>query len=283
MSKVIIFQGLPGSGKSTKAKYIVENEPNWVRVNKDSLREMLLGKAWTPKKEKFIKATRDALILQYLAEGKNVIVDDTNFGKHIEHITQLVKGKAEVIIEDFTIVPLELCIQNDLKRPNSVGKDVIIDMYNRYLRPQPIPPIYNPKLEYCIVVDMDGTLSLLNGRNPFDASTCEDDPVNGPVLEMVHKYQKSYKVIIVSGRTDDCMEQTLTWLAKYNIDYTSVHLRKTGDQRKDSIVKEEIYREFIEPRYNVEFVLDDRKQVIRMWQSLGLFVFAVSEHIDDDF
>jgi len=216
--------------------------------------------------------------LMALESGKNVIIDDTNFGRHIDHIKELVKGQAIVEINNsFLQVPVEECIKRDLKRLNSVGKDVIMQMYNKYVR-VPIPsPEYHPELPDAIIVDMDGTLALLNGRNPYDASRCESDLPNQPVLDTVHKWQSSLNIIVASGRTDNYQPQTERWLQKYGVNYTNIYMRKTGDQRKDSIIKEEIYRQNIEGKYNIRFVLDDRQQVVDMWRSLGLTVFQVAE------
>lgn len=279
MKKVIILVGLPASGKSKFANELLLSEPGrWVRTNKDLLREMAHASYWSPGNEKLILEIRDAIILMALESGKNVIVDDTNFGRHIDHIKELVKGQAVVEINNsFLQVPVEECIKRDLKRLNSVGKDVIMQMYNKYVR-VPIPsPEYYPELPDGIIVDMDGTLALLNGRNPYDASRCESDLPNQPVLDTVHKWQSSLNIIVASGRTDNYQPQTERWLQKYGVNYTNIYMRKTGDQRKDSIIKEEIYRQNIEGKYNIRFVLDDRQQVVDMWRSLGLTVFQVAE------
>ena len=279
MKKVLILQGLPASGKSSYASELLLKEPGkWVRTNKDLLRQMCHASYWTKSNEKFILKIRDEIILQALEAGKHVIVDDTNFGKNIDRIKELVKGKAQVEVDSrFLEVPVEECIARDLKRPNSVGKDVIMRMYRQHLQ-ETTPAIpYNPELRNAVMVDMDGTLAIMNDRSPYDVSRCHLDLPNKPVLETVLKWQSSTNIIVVSGRTDDGKEQTENWLQQHGVKYQHIYMRKKGDMRKDSIVKEEIYHNFIRDRFNISFVLDDRQQVVDMWRSLGLTVFQVAE------
>jgi hypothetical protein len=150
-------------------------------------------------------------------------------------------------------------------------------MYRKYVEVPAPPQERDPNLPDAILVDMDGTLSLLNGRSPYDASTCDQDPPNQPVLDTVLMYQKSIKVIIMSGRTDDCRVPTEKWLANYGVTPEAIYMRATGDQRKDSIIKQELFDRHIKGKYNIKFVLDDRKQVVVMWRSIGLTVFQVAE------
>jgi predicted kinase len=279
VKKVLILVGLPASGKSQFATQLLLSAPGqWVRTNKDLLREMAHASHWTKKNEEFIVQLRNTIILMALADGKNVIIDDTNFGPHIEQIKTLVKGQAIVEVNDsFLQVPLEECIRRDLLRSRSVGKDVIMEMYNRYLRTPIPPPVYNPDLPNAIIVDMDGTLALLDGRNPYDAAKCDRDLPNLPVLETVHKWQVDTQIIIVSGREDRFQPQTEAWLKQHDVRYSAIYMRQSKDLRKDAIVKAEIYHQFIQPHYNIRFILDDRNQVVEMWRSLGLTVFQVAE------
>lgn len=54
-------------------------------------------------------------------------------------------------------------------------------MRNQFLAPKVAPVAWVAGLEKVLLCDMDGTLSLLNGRNPYDASTCDQDELNEPV------------------------------------------------------------------------------------------------------
>ena len=87
-----------------------------------------------------------------------------------------------------------------------------------------------------------------------------------------------YRIVFCSGRTDGSRASTAAWLAEHvGVPYEALHMRAAGDQRKDSIVKAEIFEKHIRHAYRVVGVLDDRMQVVRMWRALGLTVLQVAE------
>ena len=134
MLRVTILKGLPASGKTTWALAQIKENGALKRVSKDDLRAMLDGGTWSRANEKFILTARDRLIIAALEAGYSVLVDDTNLvSKHESHIRELVRGKAEVVVQDFTGVPLETCLQRDRERANPVGERVIRRMYRDYL------------------------------------------------------------------------------------------------------------------------------------------------------
>jgi hypothetical protein len=53
-------------------------------------------------------------------------------------------------------------------------------------------------------------------------------------------------------------------------------MRKTGDSRKDSVVKDELYQEYVAGKYNVFLVLDDRSSVVEFWRSKGFPCWQVN-------
>lgn len=247
---------------------------SYKRINKDDLRKMLDDGQHSRSAEGFVLKVRNSLILQALDAGKNVIVDDTNLNPiHERDIRTLVKGKAEVEIEDFTHVAVEVCIANDLTRPKSVGQKVIRGMYNQYLHEDVEKIQRDIKLPDVVICDLDGTLSLMNGRDPYDASTCNDDILNEPVYEVIQREN----VILLSGRSNKYRPQTEEFLAKYGVKYWGLYMRAEEDMRKDCTVKQELYENHIKGKYNVKFIFEDRNQVVDMWRSLGLAVFQVAD------
>lgn len=280
MKKVILFRGLPGCGKSTRAKAMIDANPGkYKRVNKDDLRAMLDNGHHSGGNEKFVLRIRDAIILQSLAEGKHVLVDDTNLHpKHEARIRQLVQGEAEVEIIDMIDVDIDTCIARDLARPNSVGPGVIRRMWAEYLEHKKPELNQDSSLPRAIICDLDGTLALLNDRSPYDAAKCDQDLLNEPVADIVRRYHAGgHRIIFLSGREDKFREPTVRFLEKYlGTDFRyELLMRKSGDMRKDAIIKEEILRAAILPHYHVDFCLDDRNQVVDMWRGLGLTCLQV--------
>ena len=76
--KLIILQGIPGSGKSHWARaFIKNNSKDWVIINRDFIRDML-GNYWVPSREKLVTAIEYSNISLAFGLGYNVIVDATN-------------------------------------------------------------------------------------------------------------------------------------------------------------------------------------------------------------
>jgi predicted kinase len=284
MKKVICYRGLPASGKDFDAKELMDKNPNkYKRVNKDDIRAMMDCGHWSEDTEQFVVKVRDSLILLALKEGKHVLVTDTNFGKkHIPHIEQLVKGLATVEIKDFSDIPIEICIERDLKRARSVGEKVIRKMYNQFLYEKTtIKYDESDSLPHCIIVDVDGTISIMGDRSPYEWSKVCVDTINHAVRSVVNSY-KGGEIFIFSGRDGECHEATFQWLKDNDVKFHHLYLREAGNVEKDSIIKQRLFDEHIKGKYYVDFVLDDRLQVARLWHSLGLTLLRVGDP-DADF
>ena len=281
MKRVLILKGLPASGKSTFAKELVDKFPGQYKIiNKDSLRTMLDNGKWSGDNEKFIINLRNKLILDILADGKTPIVDDTNLhSKHEQVIRELVKGVATVDVEFFDL-PLDQCIERDLKRPNSVGEKVIKKMWRQFLQEHQEPPMYIHGVPDAIILDIDGTLSEGCGehRGPYEYDKVSLDKPNKPIVEIARRYvdDKNFVVIVVSGRDASCIDDTENWLRDNGIFYDEIYMRQIGNTENDAIIKKRIYDENIKGKYNILFVLDDRDRVVDMWRSLGLICLQVN-------
>lgn len=144
-----------------------------------------------------------------------------------------------------------------------------------------------------IIIDLDGTLCNADHRKyfvetkdkkdwrSFYESLVEDQPNNWCVELVNSMRQAGYQIIFVTGRPAEYLPHTRDWIElKLKLvalkDYL-IFTRPSGDMRKDSVVKEEIYRDYIEHNFDVLFCVDDRKQVVDMWRSLGLTCLQCSE------
>lgn len=281
MRKIVICKGLPASGKSTWAKDFVAKNVDWKRVNKDDLRSMIQGDTWSGKMERQILKTRDGLIRQWLDEGFNVIVDDTNLNpKHESTIREIGKSFGADVQVKWFHVDVDVAIERDLKRPKSVGERVIRKMFNDWIRPKTVPMVQDPTLPRAIIVDIDGTVAQMEGRNPFDWELVGTDKPKAPIIDIVRRFAQTHRVIFMSGRDGVCEDKTVDWL---NINVITkefwpweLFMREQGDNRKDSIVKRELFDSHVRGKFYIDFVLDDRDQVVEMWRrDLGLVCLQV--------
>ncbi len=281
-------RGLPASGKSTAAKQRLHDigNGNLKIVNRDQLRTMVDDGKWSPANEKFITGIRDYIIAAALNSGKHVIVDDTNLAPKVEaHLRGLAKKHgADFEVVDFTHVPLTECIARDKKRQNYVGESVIRDMHQKYLAKPVEPAKHDPDLPDVILVDIDGTVAQMNGRGPFEWHRVGEDLPRMAVIRSVLRH--GYPIIFLSGRDECCREQTTEWLQEHIGDNWTLYMRPAADQRKDTIVKREMYEAHINGKFNVMAVFDDRHCVARdVWKEVGLGdrLFRVGPVDEDDF
>lgn len=290
--KVVFTQGLPASGKSTWAKeFVLKNPDKWVRVCRDDLRNMR-GKYLLNSQEDLITEWENSCIYEAIERNLSVIVDATNLNpKFLEEKLKYLRSyfpKIETEIKKFD-TPVEECIRRDNLRENKVGEKVIRDMASRYFKKSEVVKMEQDiNLPKAIICDLDGTLALLNGRNPYDASTCLNDHFNLPVLYILRMAQSNYyNILFVSGREDKYEHQTRNWLCGSGLKYNQLFgtwstkydlfMRKSGDNRDDRIIKREIFDEHIRDKYYIEFVLDDRNKVVQMWRELGLTCLQVAD------
>lgn len=277
MGKLLMLKGLPASGKSTYAKELVETK-DYYRVNKDDLRAMVHSSRWGREREKFILHWRDAIVKDSLGGLKNVVVDDTNFAPKHEAALRVI---AEVHKADFEVkffdTPLEVCIERDLKRPVSVGARVIMQMYNQYLKPATAiyeAPNGKPRAVIC---DIDGTIAHMGERTPYDWHKVGTDNPDKIVIDLLRRFDDRV-IILLSGRDSICRPETVKWLSENKVPFNYLFMRPENDNRKDNIVKRELFDNHIRNNFNVEFVLDDRNQVVSMWRNeIGLKVLQVAE------
>jgi predicted kinase len=73
----IVLSGYPGSGKTVLARRLVSDNPNFVRINVDELRNMYFGSTEPSIDEDFVYGTLTARRDHALRNGRSVILDST--------------------------------------------------------------------------------------------------------------------------------------------------------------------------------------------------------------
>ncbi|MGV8961958.1 MAG: AAA family ATPase [Candidatus Saccharimonadaceae bacterium] len=123
------------SGKSTWAKQYCIDNPEFVRINKDDIRILLGSPKFSRKFEKAVLDIEHKMGVAILESGNSLIVDSTNFAKiHQDYWGQVAKQmQLDMTLRCFA-TPVEECIERDSKREKSVGKAVILQMYEKYIK-----------------------------------------------------------------------------------------------------------------------------------------------------
>lgn len=286
MLKLLILVGVSASGKSTYAKSLTEQ--GWIEINRDMKRfDVFCGGVEDWKLYKFTKEKENAVSLlcyedfnKAVSVRHNVVVSDLNLKrKYHEYWSNLAEEAGYEFEVKYFPITLEEAWKRDERRPNSVGRNVInrqwkdwleITNHPRYVPDENLPP--------CIVVDVDGTLAELCNRGPFEWSKVGQDKPRKHVIELINAYIDRYPsvaIVVVSGRDGVCEPETRQWLLENDILFDNLFMRAAGDQRKDSIIKDEILTNEVSKLYNVLFWVDDRPCVIRMLRDKGVNVFDV--------
>ncbi|EQC48887.1 polynucleotide kinase domain protein [Bacteriovorax sp. BSW11_IV] len=137
-------------------------------------------------------------------------------------------------------------------------------------------------MERAIIVDLDGTLCdcehrvhHVNGEGKKNWKEFNElmgeDKLNKWCLDLIHAMAGTgHKILFVTGREDQYRAKTKEWLARHYVPYDELHMRSTGDFREDSDIKKDIFQQDLSKRYEVTFVVDDRKSVVTMWREIGL-------------
>lgn len=300
-----IFRGLPGSGKSTRARKMQSTMGGRV-VERDAVRFMLSGR-YTNCDEKLVTEVQNTLIDQGLRMQENVFVSDMNLRN--QYVVRLIQ-KAQAFgqpweIVDMTDASVFNCkLRNESQERRDAGKQVpeeVIDTnYQKFIKGRgfPLPVMFTGAMvehtktvrvpyvadKYkpnAIIVDIDGTLAEMTDRGPFDEHLVKNDRLFENVAKMVeHAVTSGCFVIFMSGRTDGCEDDTADWLMEKMpfmignhtfIDWDLLMRRSVEDRgRPDDDVKYDLFNTHVRDKFNVLYVIDDRDKVVKMWRDIGL-------------
>jgi len=295
--QILILIGVPASGKSTFARYFIRTEENWARLCRDDFRMMhFTWSNMSPREESLITDMLDASVEALLKKRSNVLIDATHCrAEYLEHYIEKFNHLADISFKIFDTDTREVTERCE-KRNKETGKFIPANVLRKYqkeleelkesfdfaVRPKTDQRVrtaeQDASLPKAIICDLDGTLALMDDRNPYDATHADKDDLNKPVANILKLYAKEgYQILLVSGRENRFREPTIDFLHKHNIPYHQLWMRPSRDFRKDSMIKREIFDAEIDGKYYIEFILDDRDQVVEMWRKeLRLPCFQVN-------
>ena len=285
MSKILVLCGPPASGKSTYAREFIKGKTDWVIVNRDSIREGR-GDYWVPSQEDYISDLEEFSVRAAIKRNYNVIIDATNLNPKTQEKWRKIatETKSSIEFKEFYI-PFKEALERDKNRERSVGEKVLKNFYLKYYPDRHAEEIsdkryileQNKSLPKCIVVDIDGTVAINQGRSPYDLTKVSEDKSNDPLVDLLRVLSGSIDIIFFSGRegTKQCREDTAKWINdNINIPY-QLYMRKEKDYRPDEVIKEELYNEIVKDNYYCIAIFDDRDRVIKKWREMGLLACQV--------
>ena len=253
----------------------------------------MFGPYWIPSREDVVTKAKKDIVMYAMSKGYDIVVDNMNLNpkeiQYWENIINYYNGylgkevKYEIEFKDF-FIPLEECIRRDACRPNPIGEKVIRETWKRYkhfIQTSEVEKYVNNLRAWnigkptCVVVDMDSTLCFNTTKRPwFGEGAAEDmvnDVPNGCVCDVIFELQKSYPIVLATGRDTSQEEVTKQWLLDHEINVSEFYFRTKGDYRKGVEVKREQIEKILE-KYNILVIFDDCEPIVQMYREMGLTV-----------
>lgn len=310
--RLYIMRGLPGCGKSTHARGLVEaSDRESFHASRDAIRaELGFPAHGSTEQEKQVNAIQGAKIRQALSSGFDVYVDNQNLRRRdIKQFVELaIEYEAEPSLIDMTDVPLDTVLAQNAARTEKtpVPEGYIREQFQRFVKNGAavnfdslvaetkaekeaedmvtktlIARLLDANLPGVVLCDIDGTVAYhdetIRGHHEYHKVNL--DTPRQSIIDLVEfLYRGGKHVVFFSGRKESCRDLTEEWIAKYipALSVIELYMRDTDDNRSDAITKREMLENYIAGRYCVEFVLDDRDRVVKMMRDLGLTVLQVN-------
>ena len=290
MSKLIILQGPPCSGKSTwAAEYKRQEDPEVVIVNRDDIRFELGNGKYTMKREDEVTEIEYNRVIEGLKEGKTVILDATNLNPtYLKKWLELPVEYTYKIKEFY--VPYAEAMKRSKARKEAGGlyisRGTMTHFYKKYYNSEfreemtDTRVIREPELNLpsIVICDLDATLALHQGREPFEWDLLKTDKMDPRLRLLLNHFMGLYKVVFVTGRPESARLATTEWLQDPENklhDNWVLFMRKNNDFSHGDDYKEKVYREKIEGKYNVLCVFEDSNKCVSRWRELGLLTCQV--------
>lgn len=133
--KMVIMRGIPGSGKTTYSKQLVDQGYN--RISKDDIREMLNNYKLNNSDEKLVHDIQMNILRTLILDGRNIVIDNTHIrDSYIKEIKDAVERMSKLVNYEYEIemklinTDLKVCIERNAKRSRPVFEKVIKKMHD---------------------------------------------------------------------------------------------------------------------------------------------------------
>lgn len=142
-----------------------------------------------------------------------------------------------------------------------------------------------------VIVDYDGTLSdgshrlhllptkdlhLTESWSEFNRAAINDTPIQNTIDIINGLWVSGFAVVVLTGRSDEVYEDSVKWLYDHGVKYDHIIMRRADDNRKDTIIKEEVLRAI--GLENIVCAFDDSPSVVPFMRSLGITTYQVTEY-----
>jgi predicted kinase len=134
MKKIILLIGIPGSGKTTLAKRLLEK--GFQIISADSIRLELYGNEGEQGDPRQVFAIFFERLKDLFSKDLDVVVDNTNL--KYQHRKEIIDVARQYSYEEPQLwlldVPLQVCIDRNLLRERNVGADIVSNMFKEFNR-----------------------------------------------------------------------------------------------------------------------------------------------------
>ena len=187
----------------------------------------------------------------------------------------------EVIMQQYRQL---VCNKVDIKDFTHGSEWIQTKRKNYFSIPIPVS-VYKPNTELpkAIIVDLDGTSATRaigpDMRSFYDYSNVEtDEPVE--FVKLIIHALMAYEVepIFLSGRPEELARSGTEKFIQEKLGVSDFELymrsdaidSKDGERLPDYMVKYRLFNENLRDRYNIVGALDDRRQIVSLWEEIGI-------------
>jgi hypothetical protein len=151
-----------------------------------------------------------------------------------------------------------------------------------------------PDIKKAYLFDLDGTLCCTKQRSHFVEGdqkdwdsfnrSCIHDAPKPSLKLMMDLHQSGFNILINSGRSEIFFKETKTWfkiqgvrvelandsLVQFSKDFIQIRMRRSGDKRPDTLVKERMLRDLMWNEVEIILAFDDRQCIVDLYRQLGI-------------